>query len=292
MDATVGAGGHAAALMEACVIKRYIGIDRDESALEIARQKLCGHSGVHLVRDDFRNLPDILRSIGVMRGQVGGFLLDAGMSSMQLDTAERGFSFMRDGPLDMRMSISNASFQPTAADLVNQLDVAALESLFLKYGEEPRARAMADRIVHARQREPIMTTTQLAEVLSGGRRKTSRGIHPATLCFQALRIAVNGELDALSAVIPNAVEHLEPANGLMAIISFHSLEDRIVKRTFRDMSKMENGVAIITKRPIIADDNECKSNPRSRSAKMRIARRLGLGESPRVGKVNKYRAKT
>jgi 16S rRNA (cytosine1402-N4)-methyltransferase len=291
VDGTVGAGGHAAALLDACDIERYIGLDKDASALALAGARLEGKKGVELLRADFRNMPAVLRAAGVDPGDVGGILLDVGVSSMQLDTAERGFSFMRDGPLDMRMTIGDdAGGVASAADLVNTLSQSELGNLFRRYGEDPRARLMADRVVRGRNEQgPITSTLQLADILSAGRRKTARGIHPATLCFQALRIAVNGELDALRDVLPGAVELLEPGAGRLAVITFHSLEDRIVKQAFRDMAKETGGVAQLTKRPIVADEAECEVNARSRSAKLRVVERLELGQVPRVGKVNKYR---
>jgi 16S rRNA (cytosine1402-N4)-methyltransferase len=290
VDGTVGAGGHASALLEACTIDRYIGIDKDATALALARERLAGRTAVELLNADFRDLPAVLRDVNVAPGDIGGMLLDVGVSSMQLDTPERGFSFMRDGPLDMRMASGPQAAGPSAADLVNGLGEEELCRIFRLYGEEPRARLMADRIVQSRTIDGAITTTlRLADILSCGRRKTARGVHPATLCFQALRIAVNGELDALTDVLPEAVKLLEPHTGRLAVISFHSLEDRIVKQSFRNLAQLEGGVRILTKRPIVASDDESRANARSRSAKLRIVERLGQNELPRVGKVNKYR---
>lgn len=290
VDGTVGAGGHAAAILESCSVGRYIGLDKDATALELARKRLSSHRSVELCLGDFRNLNTVLRGLGVESGQVDGILLDVGVSSMQLDTPDRGFSFMRDGPLDMRMATGSDAVGPSAEDLVNDLQASDLERIFRTYGEEPRARMMANRIVRARTEGGRITrTVQLADILSGGIRKTARGVHPATLCFQALRIAVNGELEALEDVIPAGISMLRPGSGRLAVISFHSLEDRIVKHSFLDLAKQQGGISVLTKRPIVATEAEAEANVRSRSAKLRVAQRLAEGEMPRIGKVNKYR---
>lgn len=287
VDGTVGAGGHAAALLARCDIGTYIGLDKDPAALHIARGALAPFENVTLVRADFRDMAAVLRRCGVAEGRVGGILLDLGVSSMQLDRPERGFSFMRDGPLDMRMS-GGVDDGLSAADIVNGWGENELVRIFREYGEEPHARPIAQRVVAARAESYIGTTGRLADVISGGRRMTKRGVHPATLCFQALRIAVNGELDALHAALPAAVQSLERGAGRLAVICFHSLEDRIAKQTFRAMGEQEGGVAVLTKRPIVADAAECGQNVRSRSAKLRVVQRLLAGEAPRTRKVNKY----
>jgi 16S rRNA (cytosine1402-N4)-methyltransferase len=297
VDGTVGAGGHAALLLSApgCGIRHYVGVDRDPTALALAEEHLrplAARAGVRLdlLRGDFRDVDGVLRRAGLadVIGQVGGCLLDVGVSSMQLDNAERGFSFMRDGPLDMRMDGTGGDFARTAADIVNSSGVDELVAIFRDYGEERRARLMADRIVRGR---PFERTLELAEALRGG--ESGRGrVHPATLCFQALRIAVNGELDALDNGVRACRNLLEPGEGRLGVITFHSLEDRIVKRLFRDMASETGGVRLLTKRPIVCGRKEEKANPRSRSAKLRICSALRVNEAPVIGKVNKYPRQT
>lgn len=294
VDGTVGAGGHAALLLAApppAVVAHYIGIDRDPVALALAADRLrplADASGARLtlLRGDFRDVEGVLARAGLgdVVGAVSSCLLDVGVSSMQLDTADRGFSFMRDGPLDMRMDGSGGDFAQTAADLVNAADAVELTRIFREYGEERRARLMADRVVRGR---PFARTLELAEALRGGEGARGR-VHPATLCFQALRIAVNGELDALEAGVRGCVRLLEPGFGRLAVISFHSLEDRIVKNAFRELAAVDGGVRIVTKRPAVCGREEERANARSRSAKLRVCQRLEAGEAPRLGKVNKY----
>lgn len=293
VDGTVGAGGHAAMLLSApgCAIRHYVGIDRDPTALALAGERLQPIADkvgarLDLLRGDYRDVHGVLRRAGLADavGRVDGCLLDVGVSSMQLDDAERGFSFMRDGPLDMRMDGSGRDFARTAADICNTASSEELTAIFRDYGEERRARLMADRVVRGR---PFERTLQLAEALTGG--ETGRGrVHPATLCFQALRIAVNGELDALESGVRACRDLLQPGSGKLAVISFHSLEDRIVKRLFRDMASQTGGVRILTKRPVVCGREEEKSNPRSRSAKLRVCSALNVDEAPVTGKVNKY----
>jgi 16S rRNA (cytosine1402-N4)-methyltransferase len=279
VDATVGLGGHSAALLERYPAAHLVAIDRDPRALELARERLrkfgsrvTFHQGRH------EKLIDILKQSNI--GTISGLLADLGVSSMQFDDASRGFSFRFDAPLDMRMGPDSTS----AADLVNRLDEPALAKILRQYGEEPKARQIARAIVDAR---PIETTTQLAGVIRSVKRAKPRDIDPATLTFQALRIAANDELTGLDPFLSDAVGALE--NGArIAVISFHSLEDRIVKRAFRRLEGectcppglpvcacgATEIVKVLTGRPVTASEDEVKRNPRSRSAKLRVAEKL------------------
>lgn len=273
IDGTLGGGGHAQALLEASAPGgRLLGIDADPAALAAAGARLApfGERAM-LAHGNFRAIGALARQHGF--GQVDGILLDLGVSSHQLDTAERGFSFNADAPLDMRLDPSEGA---TAADLVNELPEAELADLIFRYGEERGSRRVARLIVEARRRHPIERTLELAEIVAralGGRHGK---IHPATRTFQALRIAANRELESLEAALPQAVALLAPG-GRLAVISFHSLEDRIVKLFFRAESGYGGGagdrLAIITKKPIEAGEAEARANPRSRSAKLRVAER-------------------
>ena len=276
VDATVGLGGHSAALLGRYPRVRLVAIDRDPKALELARERL-GKFGdrVTFVQERHEKLIDILK-----QSTISGLLADLGVSSMQFDDASRGFSFRYDAPLDMRMGPDSTS----AATLVNELDAGALARILKEYGEEPRARQIARAIVEAR---PFATTTQLAQVVRGVKRAKPGDIDTATLTFQALRIAANEELVGLDRFIDDAALRLEPG-ARMAIISFHSLEDRIVKRAFRrlegectcppDLPVCACGakevVKILTSRPVTASDEEVQRNPRSRSAKLRVAEKV------------------
>lgn len=282
VDATVGAGGHAAALLERYPRVRLIGIDRDPRALEIARGRLKRFERrVTLVQGRYEKLIDILKQSGA--ATVSGLIADLGVSSMQFDDAARGFSFRFDAPLDMRMGTEGR----TAADLVNDLDEESLASILRDYGEEPSARRIARAIVGARAEARIETTGRLAEIIRGVRKARPHDIDPATLSFQALRIAVNEELVGLDAFLTDAVEVLE-SGGRIAVISFHSLEDRIVKRALRRMEGectcppglpvcrcgAKQVVKILTRRPVTASEEEIDRNPRSRSARLRVAEKL------------------
>ena len=271
VDCTLGAGGHSRALLEAGA-SRVLGLDRDRSALALAAQTLDDRlDRVDLVHADYRTLGDVLDAHG-LTGVDGGILADLGVSSMQLDDAERGFSFRSDAPLDMRMDRDSG---PTAADLLRTADEAALADIIYEYGEERFSRRIARGIVRARETAPIETTGQLAAIVR--RAVPSRGwqrIDPATRTFQALRIWGNRELDELDAFIRLAVSRLL-AGARLAIIAFHSLEDRIVKHTFRALAQAdEPSIALITRRPIEATEEEVARNPRARSAKLRVAERL------------------
>jgi 16S rRNA (cytosine1402-N4)-methyltransferase len=286
VDATVGAGGHAWGLLQASAPSgRLLGLDVDPQALELAKLKLAefGERAV-LVRASYTTLGEQLSALGW--GAVNGILLDLGMSSMQVDTPERGFSFLVEAPLDMRFDPDNPV---RAADLVNGLPENELADLLFKYGEERRSRQVARAILAAR---PLQTTAQLAQVVAkavraGGRGGWRQGIHPATRTFQALRIAVNHELEAVEAVLPQAVAALAPG-GRLAVISFHSLEDRIVKQYFRRESRdcicppqqpvctcgHKASVREVVRHLIVPQAEEVDSNPRSRSARLRIVEKI------------------
>lgn len=283
VDGTLGGGGHARAILDAIGGEgRLLALDQDQTALGRAREKLGDRTGCcELVHGSFADMAAIAAARGL--GQVDGVLLDIGISSDQLDDPGRGFSFMRDGPLDMRMNRERGG---TAADLVNTLSEAELADVLRRYGEEPRARTIARRIVEARRKVPFAGTAQLADLVMGvygGRRGR---IHPATQAFQALRIAVNGELEALERGLEAGIGLLAPG-GRMVVISFHSLEDRIVKRFFAEHqgrweSLAEGGrkwvgslprVEVLTRKPVTASEEECGANPRARSAKLRAVER-------------------
>jgi 16S rRNA (cytosine1402-N4)-methyltransferase len=263
VDCTLGLGGHTRALLEAGAT-RVIGIDRDRSALAAAAARLGALADrLEPVHADYRTLPAVLDQRGVER--VHGVLADLGLSSMQLDAEGRGFSFRRDEPLDMRMDQSGG---PTAADLVNRADEVELADAIFAFGEERYSRRIARALVAAR---PITTTGQLAAVVR--RAVPARGwqrIDPATRTFQALRIWVNGELDGLDRFVQDAADRLEPG-GRLAVITFHSLEDRIVKHAMRGLAADAPGAfRVLTKKPIVPADDEVAANPRARSAKLRV----------------------
>lgn len=270
VDCTLGAGGHARALLEGGA-SRLLGVDRDTEALALSAEALSAWSDrVELVHADYRQLPSLLDARGV--AEVEGILADLGVSSMQLDRAERGFSFREDAPLDMRMDRTQGE---TAAERLASADESAIADAIYQFGEERHSRRIARAIVGARSTAPIQSTAQLAAIVR--RAIPTRGwqrIDPATRTFQALRIWVNGELDGLGTFLRAAVTRLA-AGGRIAIIAFHSLEDRIVKHTFRALAQ-EPGhrLGILTKRPIEATDDEVARNPRARSAKLRVAERL------------------
>jgi len=270
VDATVGAGGHARAILEAGA-DRLLGLDRDESALAVARLTLAAWRGrLELVHADYRTLADLLDHRGLPR--VDGILADLGVSSMQLSGEGRGFSFLRDEALDMRMDRSQG---PTAAELIEHADEAELARVIHEYGEERHSRRVARALVAARARASIATTGQLAAIV---RRVVPRSrrhrIDPATRTFQALRIWVNRELEGLDRFLQDAAARLAEGARLV-VISFHSLEDRIVKHTFRALESIrERAIRVLTRRPIVPTDDERHRNPRARSAKMRVAERL------------------
>ncbi len=286
VDATLGAGGHAEAILEAHPeIELFIGIDQDPLALQIAARRLERFgSAVSLQHGNFRHLEAIVRGLG--SASVDGILMDIGVSSMQLDVGERGFSFSKEGPLDMRM---DPTAPLDAAEIINSWPEESLAECFWTYGEMPMGRKVARAILVARESRRIATTGELCQLLEpiiglGGRGR----LHPMTLVFQALRIAVNDELGALERAIPQAIDLLAP-HGRIAIISFHSLEDRRVKTHYRRESsgveedqlnpfsctkKKERRLRLVTSKAIGPSIGEAKQNPRSRSAKLRVAERL------------------
>ncbi len=281
VDGTVGAGGHAEGVLRASAPDGLLlGLDVDPQALALARERLAPFGArVILRRASYALLREQLAAVGWEA--VDGVLLDLGVSSMQVDTPERGFSFRQDGPLDMRFDPRRPR---TAADLVNTLPEAELADLLWRYGEERRARQVARAIVQAR---PLHTTRQLAEVVARVTRSGRRGMHPATRTFQALRIAVNGELEALEQALPQAVAALRPG-GRLAVIAFHSLEDRLVKRFLQRESRdclcppeqvvctcgHRASVRLLTRKPLTASPEEVARNPRARSARLRVAEKL------------------
>ncbi len=270
VDCTVGLGGHARMLL-AGGATRLIGIDRDTDAIAIAKAGLDAFADrVTLVHADYRELAGVLEAQGVT--EVAGVLADFGVSSMQLDADGRGFSFKRDEPLDMRMDRSRGE---TAAGLIDRVDETELADAIYRFGEERRSRQVARAIVMARQQSPITTTGRLAEIVRRG--VAARGwqrIDPATRTFQALRIWVNRELDELDSFIGRAASRLQ-VDGRLALISFHSLEDRVVKHTLRDLARGDDAaITVLTKHPVVAGDAEAAVNPRARSAKLRAAVRV------------------
>jgi len=282
IDATVGAAGHAQAILEASHPDGVlIGLDVDENALAIARERLTPFSKrAYLFHLSYTEIAQALQNTGW--DGMDGILFDLGVSSMQVDTPQRGFSFIKDGPLDMRF---NESDLRSAADIINHWSEDDLADIIWEYGEEPRSRSIAHAISQSR---PLETTKQLADlvldVYHGQRGKT----HPATRTFQAVRIAVNDEMNAIQKGLEEALRFLRPG-GKITVISFHSLEDRIVKNYFRRESKdcicppeqpvcvcgHKASLTILTKKPITAKDDEIKNNPRSRSAKLRVAQKIG-----------------
>jgi 16S rRNA (cytosine1402-N4)-methyltransferase len=274
VDCTVGLGGHARALL-AGGAERLIGIDRDPAALQLSRAALAAFGDrVELVHADYRELPAVLGARGI--SSVSGILADLGVSSLQLDAEGRGFSFRRDEPLDMRMDTTRGE---TAAEMLAQVDEAELADVIYQFGEERNSRRIARALVRARAETPLTTTGQVADVVRrANRAKGYQRIDPATRTFQALRIWVNGELDGLDTFIGDAVAHLMPG-GRLAVITFHSLEDRIVKHTLRRLETVQ----VLTKRPTVAGDEEVARNPRARSAKLRAAVRKDRDEQPPRG---------
>lgn len=281
VDGTLGNGGHAEAILERLDEKgMLIGFDRDVDAIERVRGKLKGKANtrVELVHDNYANMAERLDQLGIEK--VHGILLDLGVSSFQLDMAERGFSFQQDGPIDMRMDQTEGR---TAANLVNEASEQELADIIFRYGEDRAARRVARAIVEARTRRPIKTTVELADVVErakGGRK--GKKTHPATQTFQALRMAVNDELAGIEQVLETMVDRVAEG-GRIVVLTFHSLEDRLVKQFFnrhvpREESLQQGGVELhfeeppvkwIWKKPLTATREEQNKNPRSRSAKLR-----------------------
>lgn len=283
VDATLGMGGHTEAILNASEETKVIAFDRDREAIEKAVQRLADFGDrFRAVHADFRQIKQFVES-----SAANGILADLGVSSWQLDSVERGFSFRHDAPLDMRMNAG--SDEPTAAEMLDDMSEEEIADIIYQFGEERFSRRIARRIVERRARgEKIETTRQLAETVEKAvPRSKHEKIHPATRTFQALRIAVNRELEDLDRWIADAIDVLKP-DGRLAVISFHSLEDRIVKQTFRRLAGRcecpprlpvcqcgaERRVEILTNRPVAASETEIEANPRSRSAKLRVCRKL------------------
>jgi len=289
VDGTLGAGGHARALL-AGGAGELLGLDADSLAISIARQTLAPFAErAHLVHRSYERMAEEAAALGW--SGVDAIVLDLGVSSMQFDRAERGFAFLQDGPLDMRFDPQGE--RPSAADLVNHLDEAELADLIYNYGEEHHSRRLARAIVAGR---PFQTTRELAAVIERAQpRRPGDKLHPATRTFQALRIAVNDELGAVERVLPLAIDLLRPG-GRLAVISFHSLEDRLVKQAFKLASTdcicpprvpvcvcgHRASVRLLTRKPQVADAAEVAQNPRSRSAKLRVVEKLGGDEDGAV----------
>lgn len=292
VDGTVGLGGHSYAILKASAPDGHvIGIDLDPDALAIAKEKLHTFGDrCCLINGNFAAMPVLLKAHSIYA--VDGVLLDLGVSSLQLDTPHRGFSFNHPGPLDMRMGSghelnTNQEIPPTAMQVVNHSSMDTLVDIFKRYGEERFARRIAARILETRQQIPITTTTHFAEIVKSAVPQKMSKIHPATRVFQALRIHVNRELENLEIGLDAAISLLKPG-GRLCVIAFHSLEDRIVKRRFQMCAKTcicppkipvcicehKPSLQILTKRPIVPDASVVQHNPRARSAKLRVARKL------------------
>ncbi|KHO62818.1 16S rRNA methyltransferase [Thermoanaerobacter sp. YS13] len=283
VDGTLGGGGHSEEILKRLTTGKLIAIDRDLDAIKASKERLKNYENVKYINDNFKNIKEILKNLDI--DKVDGILLDLGVSSYQLEEIERGFSYMKDAPLDMRMD-KNSPF--SAYDVVNKYSQQELEKVIGEYGEEKWASRIAKFIVKEREKGEIKTTFQLVEIIKNAIPASARreGPHPAKRTFQAIRIEVNQELKGLDKTIEDMVEVLR-GKGRIAIITFHSLEDRIVKNTFK---KLENPctcppnmpctcgkkpvVRIITKKPVLPSKEEIETNSRSRSAKLRVAEKL------------------
>ena len=285
VDGTLGRAGHSLEIVKRLTTGRLIGIDRDETAIAAAQERLADYADrVTLVHSNFDRIGDILAELHI--DGADGMLFDLGVSSPQLDDAERGFSYMHDAPLDMRM---DRSAYLTAREVVNGWSYEELRRILFEYGEERYAPAIARRIVQTREQRPIETTLELVEVIKSAMPPAAlrEKQHPAKRSFQAIRIAVNGELDALPPMLEAATERLNPG-GRLAVISFHSLEDRIIKKTMQELATgctcppefpvcvcgKKPRIRILTKSPVTASEREQEENPRARSAKLRVAEKL------------------
>ena len=288
VDGTLGRAGHSLEIVRRLKGGRLIALDRDMTALEAARERLADYMDrVTLVHTNFSALKQVLEELNLL-GQVDGMLFDLGVSSPQLDEAERGFSYMQDAPLDMRMDTTAAL---TARDVVNTWDEAELRRILSAYGEERYAQRIAAAICRRRAERPIETTLELVEIIRGAMpaQALREKQHPAKRSFQAIRIAVNGELDELPPMLSAAVEGLRPG-GRLAVITFHSLEDRIVKQTLRELATgcvcppefpvcvcgRKPKLTLVTRKPIVSGPAELEENPRARSAKLRVAERTAF----------------
>ena len=284
LDGTLGRAGHSLEILRRLTTGRLIGIDRDMTAIEAAKERLAEFGDrVTLVHSNFSDLGDVLRQLNV--SGVDGMLFDLGVSSPQLDEAQRGFSYMQDAPLDMRM---DATASLDAAQVVNTWSYEELRRILFDYGEERYAPQIAKAIVRRREEKPIETTLELVEIIRGAMPAAAlrEKQHPAKRSFQAIRIAVNGELDALVPMLRSACEGLNPG-GRLAVITFHSLEDRIVKQTMKELATgctcppefpvcvcgKKPKMKLVTRKPIVSGAAELEYNPRARSAKLRVAER-------------------
>ena len=285
VDCTLGLGGHSEQILSRLAgTGQLIALDWDEEALKEASDRLGGrHENLQILHESFKNLPQVLTGLQVQA--LDGCLLDLGVSSLQLDSPQRGFSFRREGPLDMRMDDRG---ETTAADLIQQLSEEELADLFRRYGEEKAARRIASALVERRHRSPIGTTTELAQIVEEVKGSGRGRIHPATQVFQALRIEVNAELDELESLLQGLISLLKPG-GRLVVISFHSLEDRIVKNVFRKAAgrcvcfrpqelcscPRITEVKILTRKPVTPSAQEIQENSRARSAKLRAVQKEG-----------------
>ena len=285
LDGTLGGAGHSLEICRSLTTGRLIGVDRDLVALEAAKKRLYSHAKkVTLVHDNFENVGAILTALGLDR--IDGMLFDLGVSSPQLDDAERGFSYMADAPLDMRMDRDQSL---TAYEIVNNWPREELKSILYEYGEERCAPQIAAAIERVRTDHPIETTLELVDIIRSAMPPSAlrEKQHPAKRSFQAIRIAVNGELDALPPMLEAAVSHLNPG-GRLAVISFHSLEDRIIKKTMQALATgctcppefpvcvcgKKPKLRLVSRKPIVSGEAELAENPRARSAKLRVAEKL------------------
>lgn len=285
VDGTLGGGGHSYRILAQCPKTALIGIDRDPEAIEAAKKRLNEFSGrVTFVNRNFSEIKDILNELGIEF--INGAVLDLGVSSYQLDNVGRGFSYMNNAPLDMRM---NRSDDLSAYDVINRYSLDELTRIFFEYGEEKWSRRIADFIIREREKKPIETTFELVDIIKAAIPKKARldGGHPAKRIFQAVRIEVNGELRILEAAIKDFIDVLAPG-GRLAVITFHSLEDRIVKQTFAALAKgctcpkefpvcvcgKKPQIRLLTRKPIEPGKEEIENNSRSKSAKLRVAEKL------------------
>ncbi len=283
LDGTLGGGGHSAEILSHLTTGRLLAFDKDETAIDFCKQKFKDNPNITFFHDDFKNFSARLDEAKI--DGVDGILLDLGVSSYQIDTPERGFSYMLDAPLDMRMNLDQAK---TASDVVNHYTETELEDIFSRFGEEPFSRRIAHAIMLARKNRPIDTTLQLVDIIQKivPPQKASKG-HPAKRVFQALRIEVNGELDKLQDCIVSMARRLN-TNGRLCVLTFHSLEDRIVKDAFNMLSSdcicdkklpicvchHKREVKLVNKKPLTASEQELTHNPRSHSAKLRVVQKL------------------
>lgn len=281
VDLTLGKGGHSKKILQRLSSKgRLIGLDQDQDALNAAKENLKDFSNVSFIKSNFENIDKVLQDLGISK--IDGALMDIGVSSYQIDNKDRGFSYMNDGPLDMRMDREN---ELTAAKVLNEYPTDQLVRIFSSYGEERYSKTIARKIVQRRAEKPFESTFDLRDLIQ----KTSRSNepHPEKRVFQALRIEVNRELEVLEKTLEKVIDHLE-IDGRLCVISFHSLEDRIVKNTFNDLAKdcicppelpvcvcnHKSKIKIITKKPIVAKKEELDLNSRAKSAKLRVCQRI------------------